>query len=67
MNFQCESLPERGGDSLSPYIKALGAGDKLSLPRKAELDAVLGRRRLDRASPPHWGWGPIVARGAGWS
>jgi hypothetical protein len=38
--------PERGGDSLPPQIQACGAGDKLSPPREAELDAAVPLERL---------------------
>ena len=39
-------LPDRGGDSLSPQIQADGAGDKLSPPRKAALEADVPLVRL---------------------
>ena len=46
IKLQLEGSPERGGDSLSPQFEAHSAGDKLSPPRKAELDAALGGQAL---------------------
>src|ERR1019366_2528323 len=48
---------KRGGDSLSPYHQSRAAGDKLSPPRTAEIDAALDsrippRRHLARGTRP---------------
>jgi hypothetical protein len=40
IKLQFEGSTERGGDSLSPQYQAHSAGDKLSPPRKAKLDAA---------------------------
>ncbi len=41
IKLQFEGSPGRGGDSLSLEFHAQTAGDKLSPPRRAELDAAL--------------------------
>jgi hypothetical protein len=41
IKLQFEDFRGRGGDSLSLQFQTRRAGDKLSPPRKAELDAAL--------------------------
>ena len=53
------SAAERGRDSLSPYNQARTAGDKLSPPLKAELDAALGP---GRQRPPTFGLATAAVR-----
>jgi len=41
IKLQFEGSPDRGGDNLSPQLQAHSARDKLSPPRKAELELAL--------------------------
>ena len=41
IKLQFEDSPERGGDGLSLQFQVHSAGDRLSPPRKTELDAAL--------------------------
>jgi hypothetical protein len=46
IRLQFEGSGERGGENLSPRDQAHSPGDKLSPPRKAELDAAVPLQRL---------------------